>query len=114
MQHQESVLTKWYAFTKEMIPIISRFPKDKKFLLGDRMQQLILNVMELLIEAYYVPPPRKKECLQRVNIHLEQLRIYLRLCYEFGYYHSNRYKELVEKLNEPGRMVGGWLKSIGG
>ncbi|MCK6695448.1 MAG: four helix bundle protein [Thermoanaerobaculia bacterium] len=68
--------------------------------------------MELLIEAYFLPPDEKKPVLNRVNIQLETLRHYYRLVYECGHYNSLRYKDYSERIDEIGRMVGGWLKSL--
>ncbi|MBK8565779.1 MAG: four helix bundle protein [Saprospiraceae bacterium] len=41
---------------------------------------------------------------------LEILRHYFRLCYDLGLYNSLRYKDFAERLDEIGRMVGGWLR----
>ncbi|MDW8205373.1 MAG: four helix bundle protein [Cytophagales bacterium] len=61
-----------------MSHVLRRIPRDQRFALGARMQSLITEVMEMLTEAYYSPP------LAKVNIRLEILRHYLRLCYEIG------------------------------
>lgn len=105
-------MIKAYEFLKMMIPVIGKFPRDQKFLIGDRMQNLITDILELLIEAYYVPRVEKKPILAKVNIKLEKLRYFLRLSYELGYYHSRQYRQFIERVQEIGRMTGGWLKSL--
>jgi hypothetical protein len=55
--------------------------------------------------------PSDTKCLS-VNIRLEILRHYFRLCYDLGLYNSLKYKDFAERLDEIGRMTGGWLKSL--
>lgn len=109
---KETIIAKSYQFLKDMVFVIGKFPKSQRFLIGDKMQNLISEVMELLIEAYYVERQYKKSRLQKVNISLEKLRYYNRLCFEIGYYGSGKYRQIHEQIDEIGRMTGGWLKSL--
>ena len=42
-----------YRFILWLVPVLERLPKSRKFLLGDRMQDLALEVLERLVEATY-------------------------------------------------------------
>ena len=42
-----------YRFILWLVPAVARFPRSQKFLLGDRIQGLALDVLEALIEATY-------------------------------------------------------------
>ena len=110
---KDSIIVKTHDLLKEMIGVVKRFPRDQKFLLGDRLQTTVTDVLELLIEAYYLPGAQKRHKLERVNMQLEKLRHYLRLSYELGFYNSIRLGQLQERVQEIGRMNGGWLKSLG-
>jgi hypothetical protein len=112
MKQDASILNKGYELLKMMIPVIGKFPRDQKFLIGDRIQNQLADILELLIEAYYGPKTERKAILTSVNIKLEKLRFFLRLCYELGYFSSKQYKHLLEHIQELGRMTGGWLKSL--
>jgi hypothetical protein len=68
--------------------------------------------LEVLIEAYYAPAAKKRPLLERVNILLETNRHYSRLCYDLGLYNSLKYEDMARRLNEVGRMNGGWLKTL--
>lgn len=50
-------LEKCYQFLLWLIPAVEKFPKSQKFLLGDRIQNLVLDVLENLIEATYSKNP---------------------------------------------------------
>ena len=65
-----------WRFLLWLIPALSRFPRDQKFLLGDRIQATALDVLERLIEATY--SKRREEPLTRVNLGLEKLRYFCR------------------------------------
>ena len=43
----------YYRFILRLIPTVNRLPRNQKFLLGDRIQKTVFNVLELPIEATY-------------------------------------------------------------
>ena len=43
---------------------------------------------------------------------LEIIRHYIRLAFELNYFYQTHYKKLAERVNEIGRMMAGWLKSL--
>ena len=97
---------------KTIIPVLNKFPRSQKFALADRIQNQISDLLELYIEAYYQSGATKLSILNKANIILEKLRHYFRLCYDLGLISSNRYRDFAERLNEIGRMTGGWIKSL--
>jgi hypothetical protein len=109
---KETITAKAYDLLKYSLPMLDGLPRSQKFTLGDRIQNHLSDLLEMLIEAYFLPAPEKRPILLRVNIRLEMLRHYYRLAYEGGHYNSLRYKDFAERLDEIGRMVGGWLKSL--
>ena len=93
---KESIISKAYDLLKHSIPLLNKFPRDFKFTLGDRIQHMQTDLLELLIEAYYQPPAHKRDTLDRVNILLEKLRHFYRLGYDLGLYTSLRYQDFAE------------------
>jgi|APTNR8051073442_1049403.scaffolds.fasta_scaffold13708_1 hypothetical protein len=108
----ETIIQKAYDLLKYTIPVLEKFPRNQKFTLANRIQDALSELLEELIRAYYAPISIKKEKLQGVNVRLEILRHYFRLCYDIGLYNSLKYKDFAERLDEIGRMTGGWLKSL--
>ncbi len=76
---QETIIEKCYDYFKATILMVNAFPRKQRFRIGERMECLNGELLELLIEAYYVPKNQKKAILQSVNIKIEKLRYYLRL-----------------------------------
>ncbi|MGO9171505.1 MAG: four helix bundle protein [Rhodomicrobium sp.] len=67
-----------YQFLLWLIPTVERFPKSQKFLLGDRIQTIAVEVLEALVAATYSRD--RLGHLVRANLGLEKLRLLLRLC----------------------------------
>ncbi len=107
-----SILQKAYNALKDAIPIIERLPKSQKFTLGDRLHNLLSEILEMLIEAHYSAKIEKLPLLQKVNIKLEKLRFFTRLCFDLGYLSARQYEDFVRRHDEIGRMAGGWIKSL--
>ena len=97
---------------KNTIPILNKFPRNQKYVLGDRIQNQLSELLELYIKAYYLPKTQKIPLLKQANIQLEIIRHFFRLAYDLGLYPSTKYQFFAEKLHEIGRMTGGWLKSL--
>lgn len=104
-----TVFTKWYTLLNYFLDRIEKFPRDAKFTVGDRICKIILDVQELIIESIY--SKEKIEKLKKINIYLEQLRIYSRISFERKYISSSQYQYIFTELNEVGKIIGGWINS---
>ena len=72
-----------YRFLEWLIPTVEKFPRSQKFLLGDRLQQAALDVLEDLIEATYTR--QRRAPLDSANLGLEKLRFFFRLGVDLKY-----------------------------
>lgn len=108
MGEKETILTKTYDLLKFVIPILSKFPRDQKFLLGDQFQRLMTEILDAFIEAYY--SRRKLPLLIPANMKIEKLRYRIRLSHDFRFISNKQYGQLSDKVDEIGRMLGGWIK----
>jgi len=111
-ENKQAIVLKIYDLNKEVIPLLNSLPKSYKFSIGDRIQSHLLDLMELLIEAVYLPSKEKIPILKKVNLQLEKLRFLFRLLADFKCISYKKHLYFVEKLNEIGRMTGGWIKSL--
>jgi hypothetical protein len=59
-------ITLTYDLLKWAIPTLNRFPRDQRFLLGDRIEHHILDILELLISANY--SREKLQYLREANL----------------------------------------------
>ena len=108
MQGEVQAVAKVYDILKWLIPQMSRFPRSHKFTLGDRITNLGLDVLMLLVEANYTRD--RMQLLKQANQKLEQMRYLLRLCKDLDLFFLKRYEYISRQINEAGNQVGGWLK----
>ena len=106
------VLIKWYDFTKWLLDRIDGFPKNQRFIFGQRLTDHALDILELLVEAAY--SRRKSDLLATANRKIEMLRWLLRLAQERNLLSGKQYEFSCRGVTECGRMVGGWLKQATG
>ncbi|MBN2453595.1 MAG: diversity-generating retroelement protein Avd [Candidatus Omnitrophica bacterium] len=103
------VVEKHYQLILWMLPKIANFPKDQRFLLADRIERVLLDILEMLIEAVY--SKNKREILIKVNLKLDILRFMMRIAKDMRYVNLKGYDFFCQSTIEVGRMVGGWLKA---
>ncbi|MEA3411591.1 MAG: diversity-generating retroelement protein Avd [Pseudomonadota bacterium] len=92
-----------------MIPQLDRFPRARRFTVGDRLETSLLEVLELLVEASYSRD--KRAALRRANLRLETARHLWRLAHELQDLSTRRYAHGAALFDDLGRQVGGWLRS---
>ena len=102
------VLVKWYDVVKWFLERVDSFPKNQRFVFGQRLADRAIDVLELLVEAAY--SPRKADLLSRANRDIEVLRWLVRLAKDRDLFTMRQYGFACKGLTECGRMVGGWLK----
>ena len=88
------------------------FPKSHRFTFGERMDNLALDCLELCLEAIYQPPAGKRAPLRRLNLQLEKLRLFWRMVCDKKWISLQQLAFVITEIDEIGRMVGGWLKSL--
>lgn len=103
------IFTKSYEFYKKLSVIIPSFPKTKRYTLGQKLDNISLELIELL---FSIPiSTNKMLILQRMSIKIDLLKVLLRLSKDTQAINDREYLELQEILAEIGRMLGGWIKS---
>jgi hypothetical protein len=92
-----------------LIPQLDKFPRQRRFTVGERLEQTLLDVLEFLLEAAYTRA--KQAALQRANLRLELARHLWRLAHELEVVSTRRYAHGAKLMDELGKQVGGWLRS---
>jgi hypothetical protein len=104
------VIAKALDLAREMTDRVRRFPRDLRFVLGDRILATTYDILDLLVEARYTHA--KRGLLDRANILLERLRFQVRLCVDEKLLTVRQYEYVAGLIQEAGAMVGGWRKSV--
>lgn len=110
MSDNGNSIAKMYDLLKWLMPVVSRFPKDKRYTLGQRLENKLLDILELLLCANYSKD--KLNLLKKANLELECCRYLIRLSCDLRFINLKRYEFISQQVNEIGRMVGGWIKNL--
>ena len=110
--HQVPIIQKIYNFYKELYLAIEKMPKKNKYSLGEKLSKATFDLLELLIAASFHQKETKIAYLDRANVKLDLLKILIRLAEDIKALPTKKYLYLEELLQEIGKMLGGWIRSI--
>lgn len=98
-------------------PILSQFPKSEKYVLAQNIRQCMQQMLRYCVEIekkYY-----KKTTVDNLDMELEVLRNYIRLASDKSSFQGRvpcisirQYEHLAKRMDEIGRMIGGYKKSL--
>lgn len=108
------IFTRGYDLLKWLMPQCDRFPKPQRSGVTLRMQGAALDLNEALHLANAHKGPSRLTQLQRADASLGILRMYLRLCHEWGWLNAGQYTHVSAMVAEIGKLLGGWLKQTRG
>jgi hypothetical protein len=98
-----------YRFLLRLVPTLEKYPRSQKFLLGDRTQQVALDVLESLVEATYTR--QRAAFLRNANLGIEKLSFFMRLAFDLKHLDQRRYEHAARSLDDIGKLIGGWEKA---
>lgn len=88
------------------------FPRTQRSSLGRRMDDMAIDAVERALEAIYAPTAGKTAPLLALNLIFEKQRVFWRLAQRRDWISHQQLFFIVAKVDETGRMVGAWLKSL--
>lgn len=106
------VLNKSYELYKLFHEYRKVVPKQDRFTIYERSENVILGTIELLLEASYGNKERKVILLEKASVKLNVLRFLIRLMKETRTFDLKKYTNIETLIDEIGRMIGGWIRSI--
>lgn len=86
-------------------------PKQDRFTIFERCEQLILDLIENILQASGEQKQEKVPTLQRASLKLNMLRVFIRLMKDVKAIDAKKYVTLESIVDEIGRMLGGWIRS---
>ncbi len=112
---QSPIFVKTYDLLLWLIPQTTTFPREHRFVMARRVQDTALRFQEYLIEAGTLPEQKKQaklEYLNQADVELTKLRFQLRLCRDLKLLNPGQHRHVSQMVDEIGRLLGGWLKSL--
>ena len=109
-QETAVVVTKTYDVVLWVLNKVEHFPRAHRFSLGERLMDAALDLLMTLVQAAYAT--EKVVLLRQASLKTNCLRYLLRLAKDVRLINLDAYSFSTEKVEEIGRMIGGWQKSL--
>lgn len=106
------VVHKLYELYKLFFGYLTLFPKKDRHTVGAKCEDYIITIIELALEAGGTPKNEKQILVRQANVKLDTLKIFIRLCKDLNLLDDKKYIAVQEKIQEIGKMLGGWQRSL--
>jgi hypothetical protein len=105
------VIKRTYDFIFGSCNHTGKFPRNHRFVLGERIERTLYDLLEVLIRAKY--SRQRQPLLEQANLTLEILRFQRLLAKAPQCLKIESYGFDAKAIDEIGKLVGGWLKNSG-
>ncbi len=87
-------------------------PKLQRYTLWQKCENTTLALLEVLIETGHRKGEERLDCLYRISDKLDLLKVLIRLSKDTRTIDNQQYLMIQALIQEIGKMVGGWIKSV--
>lgn len=94
------------------VNILPHIPKSSRYTFGARIENKFLDLLETSYIAYYIEKDKKLEKISECILLLDTLKFLISVAWEGKVISNRNFEEISNKLNEAGKMFGGWRKSL--
>ncbi len=110
------VLVKWNDYAKWVLERVESFPKNQRFVLGRRLSNQVMEVLEGLVEASY--SWEKHGLLAAANRKMEVVRWTVRMCKDRNLLSASQFEHSAKSRKGGGRgrfriFSPSWLNGLG-
>ncbi len=105
IEHLKSAYKQWIVIERNL-------PKCERFGLGQRVDLLFTDLLDILQKASFSPVEAKIPLLGDSLVKIDSLRFFIQLCWELKLIPSKQFTTIGEAVENIGKMVGGWRKGL--
>ena len=102
------IFQKVYDLILWLYPTVNKFPKSQRFVLGQQIENTVLEILKGIIQANQ--ESNRLPYFKQISVDLDKLRILIRLSKDLKFISIRQYQFGAEKINEIGKILGGWMK----
>jgi hypothetical protein len=107
-----SIIHKTYKFYLNLSLVVGKFSKKDRFILGAKCEQVTLDILGMLLSANAEYSKIRRTILNDIDKNLRLLKLLIRACYDTKSMNQKTCIDMQERLQEIGKMLGGWIKSL--
>jgi hypothetical protein len=109
---ESPIFVRTYDLLLWLIPQTLKFPREHRFTMARRVQDVALDFQERIIEAALSDEQHQDDYLACSDVDLTKLRFYLRLCKDLQLLSLSQYEHVSRMVAEIGKLLGGWRKKL--
>lgn len=87
-------------------------PRIGRYTTGTRIESHFLDLLEIIYKAYYVSTENKNLIIIEAISKNDIIKYLLQIAFENKLIKEKQYLELSNKLQEVGKILGGWKNSV--
>lgn len=97
---------------KQWILVERNLPKCERYGLGQKVDLLFIDLLDLMQKASFSPIETKVSLLGDSLSKVDSLRFFIQFCWELKLIPSKQFTIIAQEIEEIGRMIGGWRKGL--
>ncbi len=105
LQKSKDLYIIWYNCYKTI-------PKEHRFSIGVKVDTLFIEIIEMIAGALYIAKEEKLLYIKTAIRKTDTLKLLFLILWETKSLDNKKYLIISEKINEVGRMLGGWSGQI--
>lgn len=94
------------------LTILPHTPKGSRYTIGTRVENIFLDLLELSYTTYFNQKEEKSYNLSACISKLDVLKFFVSIMWEAKLISHKHYEDIATKLDEIGKMLWGWKKSL--
>ena len=106
------IFQRFYDFILILYPVINRFPKSHRLILGNQIEKIAVTILVLIIQANAETNSIRQLTFKDISKNLDILRILIRLSKDLRLISLGQYQVLSKKLNEISKLFFSWSKKV--
>ena len=92
--------------------IVPHIQKGARYTLGARIENKFLDLLEVSYAAYFTDKEAKGQKISEAIFILDILKFFVSVAWEGKLLSHKQFEDVAKKLEEIGKMLGGWKKSL--
>ena len=92
---------------------IRKFPKSEKHAMAASFKNSMFDTLKYILRAnkIYGNSQKRLEMLNMIDAEVQLQKVLVRLAHKYKYISNKNYIEWARRLDEIGKILGGWIKS---
>lgn len=105
IEHLKSAYKQWILIERNL-------PKCERYGLGQKVDLLFTDLLDVLQKAAFSPIDSKISLLSHALPIIDSLRFFIQLSWELKLIPSKQFTLIGQEIEDVGKMVGGWRKGL--